>query len=157
MNHPAPAAAESPEEGSEKGPGGEGGGGEEASEHGAPGTASPPQPAAGAHQERRASRAQPGTPHPSPTAAQLESARHAAGGQEGQQTEVSVICGVALDEAGRYVGYCLYRYKTSPSNWYCPSTSTLYWKWGCVSSCRLTFIACEHLFIVSDILPVYKT
>lgn len=49
-----PAVAESPERGGEEGAGGEVGGGEEASEHCAPGPAPPPQPAAGAHQERPA-------------------------------------------------------------------------------------------------------
>lgn len=86
---PLPAAPESPEEGGEKGAGGEVGGGEEASEHGAPGPTSPSQPAAGARQEGPAGRTQPGATHPRPKAAQPESARHPAGGQEGQPTEVS--------------------------------------------------------------------
>ena len=94
LTHPAPAVAESPEKSCEKGAAGEGGCGEEASEHGAPDTASPPQPAAGACEERRAGRTQPGAPHPSPAAAQPESACHPAGSQEGQPTEVSVIRGL---------------------------------------------------------------
>lgn len=85
-----PAVAESPEKGGKKGADSEGGGGEEASWHCAPGPAPPPQPAAGARQARPARWTQPGPTRPSSTAAQPESARRPAGSQEGRQAEVGV-------------------------------------------------------------------
>lgn len=92
LTRPVAAVAERPEEVGKEGAGGKGGDGEEASEHCAPGSAPPPQPTAGARQDRPADRKQPGTSHLSPAAAQPESARHPAGSQEGYPTQVSIIC-----------------------------------------------------------------